>query len=174
VFARPEHPLALFLDDLQWLDTATLEMLEHLATHSEVKHLLLVGAYRDNEVGPSHALRQTFETIRRAGRQVQEIVLAPLTRDAIEQMAADSLDCDRMNAKPLALLIYEKTEGNPLFAIQFFTELSEEGLLRFDHDMAAWNWDVSRIHAKGLSDNVIDLMAVKIGRLSVATRHVLG
>jgi len=149
-------------------------MLEHLATHSEVKHLLLIGAYRDNEVGPSHPLRRTFETIRRAGRQVQEIVLAPLTRDAIEQMAADSLDCDRGNAKPLALLIYEKTQGNPLFAIQFFTELSEERLLRFDHDMAAWNWDVSRIHAKGLSDNVIDLMAVKIGRLSVATRHVLG
>jgi PAS domain S-box-containing protein len=174
VFARSEHPLALFLDDLQWLDTATLEMLEHLATHSEVKHLLLVGAYRDNEVGPSHPLRRIFGTIRGAGRRVQEIVLAPLTRGAIEQMVADSLDCSRVDARPLALLIHERTAGNPLFAIQFFTELSEEGLLRFDHDTAAWTWDVSRIHAKGLSDNVIDLMAVKIGRLSITTRQALG
>jgi PAS domain S-box-containing protein len=174
VFARPEHPLALFLDDLQWLDTATLEMLEHLATHSEVKHLLLVGAYRDNEVGPSHPLRRIFGAIRGAGRRVQEIVLAPLTHGAVEQMVADSLGCDRASARPLALVIHEKTEGNPFFAIQFFMELSEEGLLRFVHETAAWTWDVSRIHAKGLSDNVIDLMAVKIGRLSVATRQALG
>jgi PAS domain S-box-containing protein len=174
VFARPEHPLALFLDDLQWLDAGTLEMLEHLATHSEVKHLLLVGAYRDNEVGPSHPLRRIFGTIRGAGRRVQEIILGPLTRGAVEQMITDSLDCDRANARPLARLIHEKTGGNPFFAIQFFMELSEEGLLRFDHDMAGWTWDVSRIHAKGLSNNVVDLMAIKIGRLSATSRQALG
>jgi PAS domain S-box-containing protein len=174
VFARPEHPLALFLDDLQWLDSATLEMLEHLATHPEVRHLLLVGAYRDNEVDPSHPLRRILGTIRGAGGQVHETVLAPLTRDAVEQMVADSLHCDQVSARPLAWLIYEKTEGNPFFAIQFFMELSAEGLLRFDHGTAAWTWDVSRIHAKGFSENVVDLMAVKLGRLSRATRNALG
>jgi len=174
VFARPEHPLALFLDDLQWLDNATLEMLEHLATHSEVTHLLLVGAYRDNEVGPTHPLRRILEAIRSVGGRVRETVLAPLTREAVEQMVADSLHCAQESTRPLALLIYEKTEGNPFFAIQFFMELSEEGLLRFDRGVAAWTWDVSRIQAKGFSENVVDLMAVKIGRLPMATRRALG
>ena len=174
VFARPEHPLALFLDDLQWLDTATLEMLEHLATHSEVTHLLLVGAYRHNEVGPSHPLRRILGTISGAGGRVRETELAPLTSEAVDQMVAESLHCDRASARPLAQLIHERTEGNPFFAIQFFMELSEEGLLRFDHGTAAWAWDVSRIRAKGFSENVVDLMAVKIGRLSVSTRQTLG
>jgi PAS domain S-box-containing protein len=174
VFARPEHPLALFLDDLQWLDSATLEMLEHLAAHSEVKHLLLVGVYRDNEVGASHPLRRIFGSIRGAGRRVQEIMLGPLTHGAVEQMVADTLDCERVSARSLARLIHERTEGNPFFAIQFFMELSEEGLLRFDRDTAAWSWDIERIRAKGLSDNVVDLMAVKISRLSVTTREALG
>jgi PAS domain S-box-containing protein len=174
VFARPEHPLALFLDDLQWLDTATLEMLEHLATHPAVRHLLLVGAYRDNEVGPSHPLRRILEAIRGAGGRVQETVLAPLKHDAIEQMVADSLHCDRVRAHPLARLIHQKTEGNPFFAIQFFMALSEEGLLQFDYGRAAWSWDISRIRAKGFSSNVVDLMAVKLGRLSDSTRNALG
>jgi PAS domain S-box-containing protein len=174
VFARPEHPLLAFLDDLQWLDTATLEMLEHLATHSEVKHLLLVGAYRDNEVGPSHPLRRILGAIRGAGGRVLETVLSPLSHDAVEQMVADALHCDRVSARPLAALINEKTEGNPFFAIQFLMELSEEGHLRFDHEKAAWTWDVSRIQEKGFSQNVVDLMAVKIGRLSVPTQQALG
>ena len=117
VFARPEHPLALFLDDLQWLDTATLEMLEHLATHPEVRHLLLVGAYRDNEVGPSHPLGRILGAIRAAGGSVQETLLAPLNHEAVEQMVANSLHCDQVSAQPLARVIHQKTEGNPFFAI---------------------------------------------------------
>jgi PAS domain S-box-containing protein len=172
-FARPEHPLALFLDDLQWLDTATLEMLEHLATHPEVKHLLLVGAYRDNEVGPSHPLRRILGAIRSAGGRVQETALEPLKPDAIQQMVADALRCDLAGAQSLARLIHQKTEGNPFFAIQFFTALGDEGLLHFDHVGAAWTWDISRIGAKGFSANVIDLMGVKLGRLSGVTRNAL-
>ena len=91
VFARPEHPLALFLDDLQWLDAATLDLLEHLVTHPDVRHLLLVGAYRDNEVGPAHPLLRTLEAIRKAGACVQEIVLAPLAREDLARLIADSL-----------------------------------------------------------------------------------
>ncbi|SIO48499.1 PAS domain S-box-containing protein [Bradyrhizobium erythrophlei] len=174
VFARPEHPLALFLDDLQWLDTATLEMLEHLATHPEVRHLLLVGAYRDNEVGPSHPLRRILGAIRAAGARVQETLLAPLNHEAVEQMVADSLHCDQVSAQPLASVIHQKTEGNPFFAIQFFTALSEEGLLQYDPNRAKWTWDVSRIRAKGFSENVVDFIAVKLGRLSDTTRKALG
>ncbi len=172
-FARPEHPLALFLDDLQWLDRATLEMLEHLATHPEVKHLLLLGAYRDNEVGPSHPLMRILESIRDSGGRVQEIALAPLERNDVKQMVADTLRGAPDTTQPLSGLIHEKTDGNPFFAIQFLMALNEQGLLQFDRGTAAWSWDVSRIRAKGFSENVIDLMAAKLGRLSDATRSAL-
>src|SRR5207302_950302 len=90
-FARPEHPLALFLDDLQWLDAATLELLEHLITDPNVRYLMLVGAYRDNEVGSSHLLTRTLETLRKAGVRVQEIVLAPLGLDDVGALVSDAL-----------------------------------------------------------------------------------
>ena len=131
-FARPEHPLALFLDDLQWLDTATLELLERLVTDPDVRHVLLIGAYRDNEVSSSHPLMRTLAAIRDAGARAQEIVLAPLGLDDVERLVADALHCGPNSAGPLALLVHEKTGGNPFFAIQFLTALAEEGLLRFD------------------------------------------
>src|SRR6202042_1342019 len=112
-FAREEHPLALFLDDLQWLDAATLDLLEHLATHPEVRHLLLVGAYRDNEVGPPHPLLRTLDAIRDAYVRVREIVLAPLWLDDLNRLIADALHCGPERARPLAQLVHEKTAGNP-------------------------------------------------------------
>ena len=173
VFARPEHPLALFLDDLQWLDAATLDLLEHLVTHPEVRHLLLVGAYRDNEVGPAHPLLRTLEAIRKAGARVQEIVLAPLGLDDVGRLVADALHCEPERARPLAQLVQEKTGGNPFFAIQFFTALAEEGLLAFDPVTRAWRWDMERIRAKGYTDNVVDLMVGKLKRLSATTQEAL-
>jgi PAS domain S-box-containing protein len=173
VFAHKEHPLALFLDDLQWLDTATLDLLEHLVTHSEVRHLLLVGAYRDNEVTPSHMLMRTLEAIRKAGATMQEIVLAPLERDDVDRLVVESLHCSRDSARPLAQLVHEKTGGNPFFAIQFLTGLAEEGLLAFDADAAAWTSDLERIRAKGYTDNVVDFMAAKLKRLPDTTQQAL-
>src|ERR1700760_2967868 len=123
VFARKEHPLALFLDDLQWLDAATLDLLEHLVTHTEVRHLLLVGAYRDNEVSASHPLIRTLEAIREAGGRVEQITLAPLALDDVARLVADALHCEGERARPLAQLVHEKTGGNPFFAIQFFIAL---------------------------------------------------
>jgi PAS domain S-box-containing protein len=173
VFAKPEHPLALFLDDLQWLDAATLELLEHLITDPDVQHLLVVGAYRDNEVSPSHPLRQTMDAIRKVGARMQEIVLAPLRVDDIGQLVADALYIERNAAQPLAQLVYEKTSGNPFFAIQFLTALADEGLLRFDDDEARWSWDLNRIYAKGYTDNVADLLVWKLNRLPVETQSAL-
>ena len=170
---RPEHPLALFLDDLQWLDAATLDLLEHLVTHPEVRHLLLVGAYRDNEVSPSHPLMRTLEAIREAGARVQEIVLAPLGLDDVGRLVADALHCEPERARPLAQLVQEKTGGNPFFAIQFLTALAEEGLLAFDPVAPAWQWDMDRIRAKSYTDNVVDLMAGKLKRLSATTQEAL-
>ena len=150
---------------------ATLDLLEHLVTHPEVRHLLLVGAYRDNEVGPAHPLLRTLEAIREAGARVQEIVLAPLGLDDVGRLVADALHCEPERAQPLAHLVHEKTGGNPFFAIQFLTALAEEGLLAFDPVAPAWRWDMDRIRAKGYTDNVVDLMAGKLKRLPATTQE---
>jgi PAS domain S-box-containing protein len=173
VFARPEHPLALFLDDLQWLDAATLDLLEHLIAHSEVRHLLLVGAYRDNEVAPSHPLIRTLAAIHAAGAPVHEVVLAPLGLDDVSRLVADALYCDLERAQPLARLVHEKTGGNPFFAIQFFTMLADEGLLAFDPIAPAWQWDIDRIRAMGYTENVVEFMVGKLSRLPDETQDAL-
>ena len=172
-FASPEHPLALFLDDLQWLDPATLELLERLTTDPDVRHLLLIGAYRDNEVSSSHPLMRTLAAIRDAGARTQEIVLAPLGPDDVGRLVSDSLRSGRDATDLLAQLIHEKTGGNPFFAIQFLTALAEEGLLRFDRDAAGWIWDLTRIRAKGYSASVVDLMVGKLERLPARTQAAL-
>jgi predicted ATPase/signal transduction histidine kinase len=173
VFAHQEHPLALFLDDLQWLDSATLDLLEHLMTHSEVRHLLLIGAYRDNEVGHSHPLMRTLEVIRNANAIARAIVLAPLGLDDIGRLVTDALHCEPERARPLAQLVQEKTGGNPFFAIQFVTALADEGLLAFDSVATVWAWDMNRIRAKNYTDNVVDLMLWKLRRLSIGTQDAL-
>ena len=173
VFARPEHPLVLFLDDLQWLDAATVDLMEDLLIRPDVRHLMLIGAYRDNEVNPTHPLMRKLAAIRQAGATVQEIVLAPLALEDLRQLIADSLHCDPEHATPLAQLIHDKTLGNPFFAIQFISALAEEALLSFDHGERRWCWDLNRIHAKGYTDNVVELMVGKLNRLPVDTQNVL-
>src|SRR5271154_5600550 len=173
VFARPEHPLALFLDDLQWLDAATLDLLEDLLTRTDLQHLLLIGAYRDNEVNATHPLVRKLDAIRHAGAALQDIVLTPLGRDDLGQLLADSLHCEPECSAPLVQLVHDKTAGNPFFVIQFLYSLAEEGLLRFDQDAAGWSWDPGRIHDKGYTDNVVDLMLGKVTRLPAETQHAL-
>ena len=173
-FAQPEHPLALFLDDLQWLDAATLELLEHLVTEPEVRHVLLVGAYRANELDPSHALVRTFERIRNAGTDVQEIALKPLAPSDVRRLIADALRAEPEHVRPLAKLVFEKTGGNAFFVNQFIAALAEDGLLAFDSDRRGWKWDIDRIRAKGFTANVADLMAAKMNRLPKATQEALG
>lgn len=173
VFARPEHPLALFLDDLQWLDAATLDLLEDLLARSELQHLMLIGAYRDNEVDAAHPLRRKLEAMKHVGAKVEEIALAPLARDHLEQIIADTLRCELERAAALAELLYQKTAGNPFYAIQFLYALAEEDLLRFDHEAATWCWELDRIRAKGYTDNVVDLMVAKLTRLPAETQQAL-
>jgi predicted ATPase len=173
VFAQREHPLALFLDDLQWLDAATLNLLEDLLTQADVRHLLLIGAYRDNEVDAAHPLMRKLAVIQQAGVQVQRICLAPLAREHLGQLIADAVRCEPERAAPLAQVVNEKTAGNPFFAIQFLYALADEGLLRFDHGAARWFWDRDRIQAKGYTENVVDLMVGKIARLPAKTQTAL-
>jgi PAS domain S-box-containing protein len=175
VFARPEHPLALFLDDLQWLDSATLDLLEDLLTQpGGVQHLMLIGAYRDNEVSSAHPLIRRLEAIRRAGAVVHEIILAPLAREDLGRSIGDALHCEPERVTALAALIHERTAGNPFFANQLISGLVEEGLLTFDYAEGRWSWDLNSIRAKGYTDNVADFMVAKLSRLPPTTRKVLG
>jgi PAS domain S-box-containing protein len=191
VFARQEHPLALFLDDLQWLDAATLDLLEDLLTSDladqsssdpaeqklrrtlqpDLRHLLLIGAYRDDEVMPTHPLMRRMAAIRQAGGRVQVIVLKPLGLEDVSRIVAAALHCG--SARPLARLVHEKTAGNPFFATQFLAALADEGLLTFKRDLACWTWDLRRIRAKGYTDNVVDLLLDKLRRLPATTQAVL-
>ncbi|MGL4961403.1 MAG: trifunctional serine/threonine-protein kinase/ATP-binding protein/sensor histidine kinase [Inquilinus sp.] len=173
VFARQEHPLALFLDDLQWLDLATLDLIEDLLCQSDAQHLLLIAAYRDNEVNSSHPLMRKLEAMRQAGAMVREITLAPLTPKDLGALLADAFRCASELVAPLAHLVHGKTGGNPFFATQFITALVDEDLLAFDHGLGRWSWDLSRIQAKSYTDNVVDLMAGKINRLPMETQEAI-
>ena len=173
VFARPEHPLALFLDDLQWLDTATLELLEDLLIRPDLQYLMLIGAYRDNEVDATHPLSRKLEAIENAGGKIEAIRLAPLTPEHLMGLIVGALRCESESAKPLAKLVHDKTAGNPFFVIQFLYALADEGLLHLDHDAACWTGDLDRINAKGYTDNVVDLMVGKLNRLPAETRQAL-
>src|SRR5580704_11614652 len=173
VFARPEHPLALFLDDLQWLDVATLDFLEDLLVQQDLAHLLVVGAYRDNEVDPAHPLMRKLSAIRQAGAAEQEIRLTPLSSDDLAHLIVDTLHCESQPALSLAQLLHEKTSGNPFFVLQFIRALVEEGLITFDHSDVRWRWDLDAVRAKSYTDNVVDLMVAKLNRLPVAIQKAL-
>jgi PAS domain S-box-containing protein len=172
-FARSEHSLALFLDDLQWSDAATLDVIEDVLSQPDVRHLLVVGAYRDNEVDFNHPLMRTIQAIKDAKAAVNEIVLAPLDRNDLEQLTADTIHCEREQATALAHLVNEKTGGNPFFVIQFLTNLADENFLTFDKSNAKWKWELETIRARGFTDNIVDLMVVKLVRLPETTQDAL-
>jgi diguanylate cyclase (GGDEF)-like protein/PAS domain S-box-containing protein len=173
VFAQPAHPLVLFLDDLQWLDAASVHLVKQLAGSHEACSLLVVGAYRDNEVGPAHPLAQVLDELRRGGAAITQIALAPLSLPAHCAFVEDILQCERGAATPLAHLIYQKTAGNPFFVIQFLSALAEERMIAYDAGAWIWRWDLARIGAKGYTDNVVDLMIGKLARLPAAAQAAL-
>ncbi|XYH93311.1 AAA family ATPase [Sorangium sp. So ce1128] len=171
--AQKEHPVVLFLDDLQWADAASLKLLEQLATYTEAAHLLLLGAYRDNEVGPAHPLALTLAEVKKRGAAVADIVLAPLSAAHVETLVAEAVHARKDQVEPLARLVYEKTGGNPFFVLQFLIALHREGLIFLDAEAGAWRWDIAAIREKGFTDNVVELMAGKLLRLSVPAQDAL-
>ncbi len=172
-FSAAEHPLVLFLDDLQWADAASLKLVENLMTDSESCYLLLIGAYRDNEVSPTHPLMLTLEAIQASGTIVEELLLKPLATVHITQLLADTFNCESSQAQSLADLLFQKTQGNPFFLTQLLKVLHQDNLLMFDYRSGLWQWDIEKIQEQAITDNVVDLMVNKIQRLSKPTQQVL-
>ncbi len=173
VFAGEEHPLTIFLDDLQWADLPSLRLLERFMTDVETTHMFLIGAYRDNEVLPGHPLLVTVDEMRKAGASVETVTLAPLGREHTVELLVDALRAAADEAGPLADVCLGKTRGNPFFLGQFLLRLHERGAFRFDERAGRWRWDLEEIAAMDMTDNVVDLMAGKIRSLPDEAQHAL-
>ena len=176
IFCQAEHPLVLFLDDLQWADLASLQFIELMMTDEQMHHLLLIGAYRDNEVDANHPLIILLERLE-VDASINQINLIPLNLDNITKLIADTLNRDIKEVKSLAKLINYKTGGNPFFVNQFLYNLYSEKLIYFytsqGGDKPRWEWDMSQIEAMDITDNVVDLMVSKLIRLPLSTQQVL-
>lgn len=171
VWAQPQHPLVLFLDDLQWAGDASLRLLQALITDRQSHHLLIVGAYRDNEVSASHPLVLTLDEIRKSDLMPREITLGPLESECIEQLIEDSLHCAPDESKPLAALLEQRTQGNPFFLNQLLKSWHDNKLITCEE--GRWSWDLQTLGAANLSGDVVELMADKIQTLPAATQEVL-
>ena len=172
-FATQERPLAVFLDDLQWADPASLKLLVDVVVHPNMRHLLVIGAYRDNEVGPAHPLVRALEEARVQGAAIRDLVLGPLPEAHIGELVADTVHCSRTDAEALAHLVRDKTGGNPFFVIHFLTTLHQHGLISFDRVARRWRWDLARIRAQGYTDNIVELMVGKLHDLPAETQQAL-
>lgn len=173
IFAQPEHPLVIFLDDLQWADSASLKLIELLITDADSKYLFLIGAYRDNEVTLSHPLMLTVDKIQQAKATINQISLSPLALQHLTELITDVLHCPYEIALPLAELVQSKTGGNPFFVTEFLKSLYAEELIIFDYKQASWHWDLGKIQFQPLADNVVELMAGKVQKLPLKTQAVL-
>ena len=171
--ASPDHPLVLFIDDLQWVDLATIKMIENLINWQHPENLMIIGAYRDNEINESHPVALMLDKLRKHPTPPVEIKLTPLSRSDVNFFVADTLFLPVQQTGELADLIYAKTHGNPFFTIQLLTSLHDEDLISYNHDARHWEWDIEGIQSLNVSDNVVDLMVKKIGNLPGETRDVL-
>ena len=171
-----DHPLVIFLDDLQWADGASLKLIELILTDSNIQHLLIIGAYRDNEIHPTHSLMLMINQLNQAELKINYIHLKPLTLEAVSQLIADTLYDDIVSVKSLAELVLKKTEGNPFFMNEFLKMLYSENLLTFTYGKRSrgfWQWDIEKIEAQNITDNVVNLMINKIKKLPKLTQKTL-
>lgn len=173
VFTTVDHPLVIFLDDLQWADLASLELLGRLMGEMACRHLLVIGAYRDNEVSPVHPLMLTLEEIRKGGAITHTLSLQPLSTASLNQLVADTLACSLSLAQPLSILIHQKTQGNPFFATQFLHALYQDGIISFDAAQGCWQCDIVRVREASLTEGVVVFMAQQLQKLAPQTQTML-
>jgi len=168
-----EHPYILFIDDLQWVDSASLALLKNMMLDDEIQHLLIIGAYRDNEVDNSHPFMKAVDELKKANVSITTIFLANLLKEDVNHLLQDTLKCFAKRSQALTDLIYQKTQGNAFFTHQFLQTLYDEALLRFDFEQHQWQWDVEKIAAQNITDNVVELMANQIDKLPSSTSAAL-
>ncbi|WP_375505306.1 PAS domain-containing protein [uncultured Nostoc sp.] len=173
VFCSQSQPLVIFLDDLQWIDSATLKLIELMLLDEQTQHLFLIGAYRDNEVNPDHPLVLKLEELRQKGAVLQEIALKPLTLLPLSQLIAETLHHNTDTVLPLAELVLHKTEGNPFFVSEFLKTLYAEDCLTFDFERRSWQWNMAQIEAQNITDNVVDMLLLKLRKLPASTQDML-
>ncbi|HIE02190.1 MAG TPA: GAF domain-containing protein, partial [Thiotrichaceae bacterium] len=177
VFCQPKRPLVIFLDDLQWVDSATLKLLERVMTDRDNTALFFIGAFRDNEVDPTHPLITTLEKLREKSVVINQITLKPLAFEDINQLIAESLHHNFETVGSLTDLVMRKTGGNPFFVTQFLQTLYEENWLHFvpptAKEQGHWQWDIEQIETLQITDNVVDLMIGKLKKLPESAQHVL-
>jgi len=171
--ANQEHPLVLFIDDLQWIDSGTLKLFEQIMMDDELTHVLLIGAYRDNEVEVDHPLRQLLMDIHDKGKKTTSLPLKPLTPTHFEALLKDSFDHGDASIKNLAKLIHKRTDGNPFFCKQVIRTIYQRKLLYFDYELRRWNWDLDGIITLKITENVVDLMLSKLDELPAETQELL-
>ncbi|MDX2099859.1 MAG: diguanylate cyclase [Leptolyngbyaceae cyanobacterium bins.59] len=172
-FCCPEHPLVMFLDDVQWADLATLNLLERLLSNQPIADFLLIMAYRDHEVSAGHPLALTIAQLQRQAVQVQQLSLEPLELEQIEALMAETLHQDIRAVKSLAELVIQKTQGSPFFVNQFLKTLHNEELLTFNYELCQWCWDLEQIKCMGFTDNVVELMVMQLQKLPQPVQEVL-
>ncbi|HEV8622902.1 MAG TPA: AAA family ATPase [Acidimicrobiia bacterium] len=170
-FTGPDHPLVLFLDDLHWGDAASIRLLRTLVSDPDAHNLLVIGAFRPEAVEPDGPLPQALDALDPA--RVHRLDLGPLPLDVVVDLVADSLRTSREEATSLGVLVHERTAGNPFFVGQFLLSLTEDGLIRFAADTGRWLWDLPAIRERGMTDNVVHLMAGRIGDLPPGTQEAL-
>ncbi len=178
VFCQQAHlltfaPVVLFLDDLQWTDSATLQLLQLIMTHANTQYLFLIGAYRDNEVSATHPAMLTISEMSKQGVVVNHLSLSPLNLSQVNEFIADTLKTDCIHTQKLAELVWEKTQGNPFFIKEFLKSLYTEQLLKFDSEAGVWSWDLKQIITRSITDNVVELMTEKIQQLSETAQKKL-
>jgi PAS domain S-box-containing protein len=172
-FCSDRRPLVIFLDDVQWIDSATLKLIELIMTDRETESLFLIGAYRDNEVHPTHPLMMTLEYLRKRGAAIDQITLEPLGLEAIASLIADTLQSDLASVHSLTDLVIQKTGGNPFFVNEFLKTLYAENLVIFDLEQCRWRWDIAQIESQSITDNVVELMIHKLRQLPESSQEVL-
>jgi len=172
VFAKKEHPLIIFLDDLQWTDSASLKLIKLLITNPESEHLLLIGTYRDNEVNSTHPLKIAYNELQKS-ILINTINLKPLKIEQIEQLINDSLNNSRSSVKDLAELLLNKTNGNPFFLNQLLQYLYQKKLILFNYKLKIWEWYIEEIETIGVTNNVIEITTSKINQLNEKSQNVL-
>ncbi|MEH2269373.1 MAG: serine/threonine-protein kinase PknK, partial [Nostoc sp.] len=176
VFTSEKHPLVMFLDDLQWADSASLMLIQLLM--ADTKHLFLIGAYRDNEVNSAHPLMLTLNDIQKTAATINTITLAPLSQSQVNQLVTDTLKCTKDLALPVSQLVFQKTQGNPFFTIQFLKALHQDGLIEFTppyqgRATGGWQCDITQINQQAVTDDVVKFMVFQLQRLPQSTQNVL-